>query len=80
MVKNLALTTCITTSCRNFKWKNLGIIEGNISESRGHRVVLDGIIIGYTFNTKLVDRIRLLRRRGLVEKFVNVAMMKGKDE
>lgn len=43
-------------------------------------MVLDGIIIGYTFNTKLVDRIRLLRRRGLVEKFVNIAMMKGKDE
>lgn len=47
---------------------------------QGHRVILDGIVIGYTFNTGLVDRIRLLRRKGLVEKFVNVAMIKGKDE
>lgn len=79
LVKNLALTTCITTSCRNFKYKNLGIIEGNLSLGQGHRVILDGIVIGYTFNTGLVDRIRLLRRKGLVEKFVNVAMIKGKD-
>ena len=26
LIKNLALTTCITTSCRSFKYKNLGII------------------------------------------------------
>jgi DNA-directed RNA polymerase III subunit RPC2 len=66
LVKNLALTTCITTSCRNFKFKNLGIIEGNLSQGRGHRVILDGSIIGYTYNEGLVDRIRLLRRKGLV--------------
>jgi DNA-directed RNA polymerase III subunit RPC2 len=51
-----------------------------MSLGQGHRVILDGIIIGYTFNPQLVDRIRLLRRKGLVEKFVNVAMIKGKNE
>ena len=65
LVKNLALTTCITTSCRNFKWRNLGIIEGNLTQGRGHRVSLDGSIIGYTFDAGLVNRIRSLRRRGL---------------
>lgn len=79
-MKNLALTTCITTSCRNFKVKNLGIIEGNISQGRGYRVILDGSLIGYTYNADLVNRIRLMRRKGLIEKFVNVAMIKGKDE
>lgn len=79
LVKNLALTTCITTSCRSFKVKNLGIIEGNLSQGRGHRVILDGTLVGYTYNDQLVNRIRLLRRRGLIEKFVNVAMIKGKD-
>ena len=43
-------------------------------------MILDGTIVGYTFNDNLVDRIRLMRRRGLVEKFVNIAMIKGKNE
>ena len=43
-------------------------------------MILDGSLIGYTFSEGLVNRIRLLRRRGLIEKFVNIAMMKGKEE
>lgn len=66
LVKNLAITTCITTSSRNFKWRNLGIIEGNITQGRGHRVTLDGTILGYVFNENIVKRIRNLRRKGFV--------------
>ena len=79
LVKNLALTTCITTSSRNFNYRNLGIIESNISQGRGHRVIVDGTLVGYAFSDALVKRIRLMRRKGLIEKFVNVAMIKGKD-
>ena len=55
-------------------------MEGNLSQGRGHRVILDGSLVGFTFNDSLVKRIRLMRRKGLVEKFVNVAMIKGKEE
>lgn len=79
MVKNLAVTTCITTSSREFKWNNLGIIEGNLTQGRGHRVTLDGTILGYVFNENIVKRIRRLRRKGLVEKFVNVSIIRRKD-
>lgn len=80
LVKNLAITTCITTSCRKFKWNNLGIIEGNLTQGRGHRVILDGTILGYVFNENIVKRIRKLRRKGLLEKFVNVSIIRRKDE
>ena len=78
--KNLALTTCITTSSRNFKYGNLGIIEGNILQGKGYRVTVDGTVVGYTVNDKLVRRIRLMRRKGLIEKFVNVALIKRDQE
>lgn len=66
LVKNLAVTTCITTSSRNFRYGNLGILDGNISQGRGHRVILDGTIVGYTPNAQLIERIKLLRRKGLI--------------
>lgn len=74
--KNLALTTCVTTSSRRFKYTNLGIIEGNILQGKGYKVIVDGSLVGYTTNTNLVRRIRLMRRKGLFEKFVNVALIK----
>ena len=73
--KNLALTTIITTSCRSFKPHNLGIIEGNILQGRGYRVTVDGKVIGYTVDDSLVRRIKLMRRKGMIEKFVNVAVV-----
>jgi DNA-directed RNA polymerase III subunit RPC2 len=63
--KNLALTTCLTTSSRKFKYTNLGIIEGNILQGRGLKVIVDGSLVGYTTNTNIVKRIRLMRRQGL---------------
>ena len=79
-MKNLAVTTCVTTSCRLFTPNNLGIVECGLCFGEGHRVILDGTLIGYVHTEDLVDRIKLLRRRGLIEKFVNVAMIKGKNE
>ena len=76
MDKNLALTTCVTTSSRRFKYTNLGIIEGNILQGKGYKVTVDGSLVGYTIDTSLVKRIRMMRRKGLFEKFVNVALIK----
>ena len=66
MDKNLALTTCVTTSSRKFTYKNLGIIEGNLLQGKGYRVTVDGTVVGYTVDHKLVKRLRLMRRRGLI--------------
>ena len=43
-------------------------------------MIIDGSLVGYTYSEDLVNRVRLLRRKGLIEKFVNIAMIKGKDE
>ena len=73
------MTAFVTTSARKLKTDNLGVIEGNILRGYGYRVTVDGTVIGYTINDKLVRRIRLMRRRGLIEKFVNVALIKRKN-
>lgn len=77
--KNLALTAFVTTSARKLKTDNLGVIEGNVLKGHGYRVTVDGTVIGYTINDKLVRKIRLMRRKGLIEKFVNVALIKRKN-
>lgn len=79
-MKNLALTTCITTSCRQFRHHNLGIIDSSIAQGKGHRVLVDGTVVGYTHSDTLVNRVRLLRRKGLIEKFLNISMVKRKNE
>lgn len=78
--KNLAITAFVTTSSRKFRTDNLGVIEGNILKGNGYRVTVDGTVIGYTVNDKLVRRVRAMRRRGLIEKFVNIALIKRKNE
>lgn len=55
----------MTTSSRRFKYKNLGIIEGNTLQGKGYKVMVDGSLIGYTVDTSLVRKIRLMRRKGL---------------
>jgi len=37
-----------------------------LTQGRGHRVILDGAILGYVFNENIVKKIRRLRRKGLV--------------
>ena len=43
-------------------------------------MIIDGSLVGYTYSEDLVNRVRLLRRKGLIEKFENIAMIKGQDE
>lgn len=48
--------------------------------NRGHRVTINGTIVGYTLFTDVVNRIRLMRRKGMIDKNVNVALIKGHNE
>jgi DNA-directed RNA polymerase beta subunit len=43
-------------------------------------VTINGSIIGYTLKTEIVDRVRLMRRKGLIDKYVNIALIKNKQE
>lgn len=76
LIKNLALTTCVTTSSPPLKISSLGVQDYGIVGNKGHRVTINGSIIGYTLTTDIIRRIRLMRRRGLIDKYVNVALVK----
>lgn len=80
LVKNLALTTCITTSSPALKLSSLAVQDYAIVGNRGHRVTVNGRIIGYTPNTSIIDRVRLMRRKGLIDKYVNIALAKAQND
>ncbi len=66
LVKNLALSTIITTSAKGVGLSGLGVGDYGIIGNRGNRVTINGSIVGYTLNRDIVDRIILMRRRGLI--------------
>jgi len=44
--------------------------------NKGHRVTINGSIIGYTLTTDIIDRVRLMRRKGHIDRYVNIALVK----
>lgn len=48
--------------------------------NKGHRVTVNGSIIGYTLTTDIIDRIRLMRRKGHIDRYVNVALVKTRKD
>lgn len=79
LVKNLALNTCVTTTSPPLKISALAIQDYGIF-NKGHRVTINGTIVGYTLYTDIIDRIRLMRRKGMIDKNVNIALIKSYQE
>ena len=48
--------------------------------NKGNRVTINGSIVGYTLTTDIVERVRLMRRKGLIDKYVNIAYIKNAEE
>ena len=75
----MALNTCVTTTSPPIKISSLAIQDYAIF-NKGHRVTINGAIVGYTLYTDIIDRIKLMRRRGIIDKNVNVALVKSFNE
>jgi DNA-directed RNA polymerase subunit B len=82
LVKNLALSACISVSANPEKIKQIlykmGVVpalEANVSlRESGAKVFVDGSLVGYCFSPReLTDEIRRMRRNGEIPSEVNLA-------
>ena len=58
----------------------MGVQDYAIVGNKGHRVTVNGSIIGYTMTTDILRRIRTMRRKGLIHRYVNISLVKSSND